>query len=109
MPDRKASDLAGDAIAQSVAASAVEFTDEQRSKLREAFFEAELALLKAISSQAVKLGDFETSRNLSSLVASLQGLRAMAGQSSPHLWAVTRGPGWVGYAPNTGEACEDDD
>jgi hypothetical protein len=100
--------LRQDALAASIEANGVEFTDEQRASLRDAFFEAELALLRRVAVEAADSDNFETSRKLSSLVAALQGLRSMALQSPTHLWAVTRGDGWFGYAPNTGETFDPD-
>ncbi len=96
------------ALAASIQANAVEFTDDQRAALRDAFFEAEVALLRRVATEAQGPDNFESPRKLGALVAALQGLRSIAAQSPAHLWAVAQG-GWFGYAPNTGDIFGPDD
>ena len=88
--------------AESVEAGAVAFTDDQRFSIRDAFFDAELALLRQIAREAERLDGYESTRTLSSLVNALAGLRSMAGQSLGHGAPGPHG-GWFGYSPMTGE------
>jgi len=99
-----------EARANAIAANSVEFTEDQRDAVRDAVFDAQIALLKGIAQQAGNLTNFEAVRNLGGLVGALQGIRGMTGQTPQALWSVTHGGprGWVGYAPNTGEVFDPD-
>lgn len=101
MEEEQGAALSG-SLAKSVEAGTVAFTDDQTFSIRDAFFDAELALLRQIAREAERLDGYESTRTLSSLVNALAGLRSMAGQSLGHGPPGPHG-GWFGYSPMTGE------
>jgi hypothetical protein len=99
-----------EAVARQFADQAVKFSEEQQAKLAEALFDAQLALLRAISNEAARLENFDAARNIPRLVAALQGLRGSMGQGQLSVWASTVGRGgWINYAPDEGGEYFDED
>ena len=95
-------------LSRAIEANAITFTDSQRSSIRDAFFDAEVALLRRITGEAERLEGYESARNLSSLINALQGLRAMAAQSPGPAWPRASA-GWFGCSPISGEIYDPDE
>ena len=69
------------------------FTQEQRDGLRDALYEAQLAILEAIAREAARAESYDGPRNVNRLTGALQGLRSIA------LGLPETSPGWMGYPP----------
>ena len=63
----------------------VEFSEEQRRALAEAFYDAELAVLKALTRAANEPDTRDSARNTAALTHALATLRLAAGQARPGL------------------------